>query len=81
MKKNTVVLMIASMLFVVGCKKAEITDLSALAAQVPTTGPREGNNYKVFAKVLRGTPGTPPAVGFKVEAWVKGKSERTLKGQ
>lgn len=59
-----------------GCKK-ESTDLAVLAAAVPTSGPREGNNYKVFAKVLRGVPGTPPAPGFKVEAWVKGKSEPT----
>ena len=48
-------------------------DLSAMANAVPSTGPREGNNYKVFLLVLRWDQ--RPAVGFKVDAWVKGKSE------
>ncbi len=75
--KNISLALIAASLFVLnGCKaKTETSDLNALVAQVPTDGPREGNNYKVFVKVLRGTPSTPAAVGFNVDAWVKGKSE------
>jgi hypothetical protein len=50
----------------------EITDLAVLADQVPKEGPREGNNYKVFFKMQQTNN---PAVGFKIDAWVKGKSE------
>lgn len=48
-------------------------DLAAMAEAVPTGGPREGNNYKFFFLVLR--QDQRPAAGFKVDAWVKGKSE------
>jgi hypothetical protein len=79
MKKLLPAVLIALSFAASGCKKTassySSTDLSVLAAEVPATGPREGNNYKVFLKVLRGTPSTPPAAGFKVEAWVKGKGE------
>jgi hypothetical protein len=54
-------------------QSAAVTDLAVLADAVPKTGPREGNNYKFFFKVLRQS--AAPAVGFKVDAWVKGKSE------
>lgn len=80
--KNISLALIAASLFVLnGCKaKTEITDLNVLVAAVPNEGPREGNNYNVFVKVLRGTPSTPPAAGFNVEAWVKGKGEpKTVK--
>jgi hypothetical protein len=61
-----------------GCKKpatvtvAEVTDIAVLADAVPKEGPREGNNYKVFFKVQKTND---PAPGFKIDAWVKGKSE------
>lgn len=48
-------------------------ELSAMADAVAKTGPREGNNYKVFFLVLR--QDTRPAVNFKVDMWVKGKGE------
>ncbi len=48
-------------------------DLSAMAAAVPNTGPREGNGYKVFFLVLR--QNQAPAAGFNVDMSVKGKSE------
>lgn len=48
-------------------------DLTAMADGVPATGPREGNNYKLFFLALR--QDQSPAVDFRVEAWVKGKSE------
>lgn len=48
-------------------------DLTTMANAVPNTGPREGNNYKVFFLVLR--QNTSPAANFKVDFWVKGKSE------
>ena len=48
-------------------------DLSAMADAVPKTGPREGNNYKVFFLVLR--QNQAPAAGFHVDMHVKGKSE------
>ena len=48
-------------------------ELSALANSVPNSGPREGNNYKVFILVLHNDQ--TPAPGFKVDMWVKGKSE------
>ncbi len=47
-------------------------DLAAMANAVPSTGPREGNNYKVFFLVLR--QDQRPAVGFEVYMNVKGKS-------
>ncbi len=50
-----------------------VTDLNALAAAVPTTGPRDSNNYKFFFKLLRSNQS--PAEGFSVDAYVKGKSE------
>lgn len=67
-----------------GCKKqvSETTpshramtqaELSALANAVPQDGLREGNNYKVFFLALH--QNQKPAVGFKVDVWVKGKSE------
>jgi hypothetical protein len=66
-----------------GCKKsppaetpapvADVTDLSVLANAVPNSGPKTGNNYKFFFKALRQS--AEPAVGFRVDAWVKGKSE------
>lgn len=52
-------------------------DLTALANAVPSTGPRTGNNYKVFFLVLR--QNQRPASGFKVDMWVKGKSEPKTK--
>ncbi|MCG3205060.1 MAG: hypothetical protein KCHDKBKB_01777 [Elusimicrobia bacterium] len=39
--------------------------------------PGSGNHYKVTFKALR--QNTEPAVGFRVEAWVKGKSEPQTK--
>lgn len=36
-------------------------------------GCKKGDNYKVYFKALR--QNTAPAVGFRVDAWVKGKSE------
>lgn len=51
-----------------------VTDLNELAAAVPNEGPREGNNYKVFVKILR--QNQAPAEGFKVDAWVKNKGEK-----
>ncbi len=58
-----------------GCKKKspEVTDLSVLANAVPNNGPKTGNNYKFFFKALRQS--AEPAVGFKVDAFVKGLSE------
>jgi hypothetical protein len=52
---------------------AKITNLAELADAVSQSGPREGNNYKVFFKVLR--QNQQPAAGFEIDAWVKGKSE------
>lgn len=80
MKKASVAagFMVAFMIFI-GCGKKEDTrisapvDLAALAAAVPTTGPRTGNNYKVFFQVIR--QNQEPAPGFKIAAWVKDKSE------
>lgn len=40
-------------------------------------GKKSGNNYKVFFKALR--QNTQPASGFKVDAWVKGRSEPQTK--
>ena len=48
-------------------------DLTAMANAVPNSGPREGNHYKVFFLVLR--QNASPAANFKVDFWVKGKSE------
>jgi len=46
-------------------------DLTEMANTVPSTGPREGNDYKVFMLVLR--QNQAPAVNFKVDMGVKGK--------
>ncbi len=48
-------------------------DLTEMANAVPSTGPREGNNYKVFMLVLR--QNQAPAVNFKVDMAIKGKSQ------
>jgi hypothetical protein len=81
MNRRWVFLALLIPLTIFGCKKStpqagsssETTDLSVLANAVPTTGPRTGNNYKFFFKALRQS--AEPAVGFKVDAWVKGLSE------
>ena len=53
-------------------------ELTAMANAVPSEGPREGNAYKVFFLALR--QDQAPAAGFRVDAWVKGKSEpKTVK--
>lgn len=49
----------------------KVVDLIALANSVPSTGPRTGNNYKVFMLVLR--QNQSPAAGFRVDMSVKGK--------
>jgi hypothetical protein len=87
MKKSLAMLLLG---ISIGCQKAappttpattattEITDLAVLADAVPNTGPKTGNNYKFFFKVLR--QNAEPAVGFSVDAWMKGKSEpKTLR--
>lgn len=62
-----------------GCKdkgpntETHPVDLLALAESVPNDGPRTGNNYKVFYLALR--QDQSPAAGFRVDAWVAGKSE------
>lgn len=65
------------------CKKQSAADMPAaamtaaelteLANKVPSSGPREGNNYKLYVLVLRQNQAA--AVNFKVDAFVKGKSE------
>jgi hypothetical protein len=52
-------------------------DLTTMANAVPSTGPRDGNHYKVFFLVLR--QNQAPAAGFKVDMSVKGKSQPVTK--
>jgi hypothetical protein len=62
----------------VGVSTPATVDLAGLANAVPNTGPRTGNNYKVFLLALR--QNQQPAVGFRVDMTVKGKGETvTLK--
>lgn len=69
-----------SFLVLAGCKQKaaeapvaqKVVSIAELADAVPQTGPREGNHYKLFLKMQQTNS---PAVGFKVDAWVKGKSE------
>src|SRR5215211_1930085 len=57
----------------VGVSTPATVDLAALVNAVPNSGPRTGNNYKVFVLALR--QNQQPAVGFRVDATVKGKGE------
>lgn len=55
--------LLLSLLLFSGCKKSDVS--------------ASGNSYKVSFKALR--QNTQPAVGFRVDAWVKGKSEAQTK--
>ena len=86
MKRSLSVVIVALPLLGLGCqqKSAEkpaapaapvvtSADLAAMANAVPNTGPRDANTYKVFLLVLR--QNVAPGANFKVDLWVKGKSE------
>jgi hypothetical protein len=83
MKRCLTALFALSLLAVAACKQktaespaAKVitpADMTAMADAVPKTGPKEGNNYKVFFLALRSDQS--PAVGFRVDAWVTKKSE------
>lgn len=70
---------VMSAIFLTGCKDKAATDfitpakLSEMANAVPNSGPREGNNYKVFFLVLH--QNQAPAKGFRVTMAVKGKGQ------